>query len=202
MNSLACGTNGVLLFAAEASKEGGGGDIVKYFQDYSPPVAILIVVVLAIIYVLRTTVDKRIAQAFDEKAKAFEILFKRRSDFEDRVLTTRFTLVTELTSRLERVATNLNRLSSGVEPDPEFMKGNEVVPLTALFEEIQIHRLVLTEDLYKLLNRRAQIALELANAGDPEIRRRIMLEWESNREKIRALVRNMFQLDSIKATPD
>jgi hypothetical protein len=202
MNPLACVTSGMLLFASDVSIAGGDEiDLVKLFKILSFPAIVVLLGFLLMVLVIRLLIRHTIANAFEEQKKTFAILFKRRSDFEDRVIAARFTLVTELTSRLERVGTNLNRIYNGEEPDTGFMRGNDVVPLTAIFEDLQVHRLVLTEELHQLLHRRAEIALELSKTREKEARRKLTDEWDSNHKKLRVLVGDMFKLDLIKVVP-
>jgi hypothetical protein len=87
----------------------------------------------------------------------------RRSTFEERVLTDRYEAFVDLTSRLQHIATDINRLRNGHQAVDDFMKDNEVVPLTAVYEDLNIRRLLLGDKRHDLLREAARIALSMAN---------------------------------------
>jgi hypothetical protein len=140
---------------------------------------------------------KSIAYEFDTKSKIFEKLLERRSAFEDKVLSDRFALITGLSARLERVMTNLNRLRSGQQPPDGFMRQNEIVPLTEIFEDVTVHRLVLGEDFYGLFSRQAQLALKAANVASSEEWRSSGEEWARLREELRLAAEAAFGISKI-----
>lgn len=59
----------------------------------------------------------------------------------------------------------LNRLRHGKPIPKEFLRDNEVVPLTELFEDISINRLALGERFYELFRELARLTLELAKTA-------------------------------------
>src|SRR5918992_5048596 len=151
--------------------------LLDWLTKYSPEVVVLIAFGAALLFVMKLIVEKSIASEFDAKSKVFEALLERRSAFEEKVLSDRFALISGLSARLERVMTNLNRLRSG-QPAPDgFMKQNEIVPLTEIFEDVSIHRLVLGEDFYRLFSKQAEFALKAANLSSSEDWRETGEEW-------------------------
>lgn len=172
-------------------------EILSWLKDYSPTVVLLLAVGSAVLFILKLSVEKSIAASFETYAKKLELRLERRSAFEEKVLIDRFTLVTSLSARLEKVTTNLNRLRSG-QPIPEgFMKQKEIVPLTEIFEDLSIHRLILTEDFYELLSKKAQLALRAANARDSQEWDEVGKEWIRLREEIRLAVEKAFGISKI-----
>jgi len=99
--------------------------------------------------------------------------------------------------RLERVMTNLNRVRHGQQVQG-FMKQNEIVPLTEIFEDLEIHRLVLGEDFYRLFSKQARLALRAANARSPEDWAESGEEWDRLREEIRSAVEAVFGISQIR----
>lgn len=91
--------------------------------------------------------------------------------------TERQALLTSLNGRLETLATTLNRIRTGSPPPEGFYNGNDLVPLTAIFEDIAIARPKLEETDYELLIKKARLALDLANAQSDEEFRRIEVDW-------------------------
>ena len=121
-------------------------DLLDWLTQYSPPIVLLIALGAGLLWVAKLVIERSIASGFDEQSKRLEIVLNRRSAFEERVLLERFERINRLSEKLVRVMTNLNRMRSG-QPAPEnFMSHNEVVPLTEIFEGLEIHRLMLGED--------------------------------------------------------
>ena len=77
----------------------------------------------------------------------------------------RAALGTSFSQRLEDVTTDLNRVQSGQSPRDGFIVGNEIVPLTDIWTNLNSERPRLGEDLYNLLLKKAQLVLRLANEG-------------------------------------
>lgn len=152
-----------------------------------------------LLFVIKLIVENSIASEFDAKSKVFEALLKRRSAFEEKVLSDRFVLITGLSTRLEHVMTNLNRLHSGLPAPDGFMKQNEIVPLTEIFEDIEIHRLVLGEDFHRLFSKQAQFALKVANVSrsSPEDWRKGVEEWARLRQEVGLAAEAAFGISKI-----
>jgi hypothetical protein len=144
--------------------------------------------------VLKLTVERSVAASFDAYARRLE----RRSTFEDQVLTERFALVVELSGQLEQVMTNLNRSRAGQVVPDGFRAENEIVPLTDVFTTLEIKRLLLTDELYDILQRSAQLALHAANARSLEDWQAAGHEWGTLRAELRAAVDRTFRLSSIQ----
>jgi len=80
----------------------------------------------------------------------------------------RAALATSLSQRLDDVATNVNRVRSGQPPPEGFIRGNELVPLTDIFNDLHGNRARLGEELYNLLITKADLVLRLANGRDSQ----------------------------------
>ena len=95
--------------------------------------------------------------------------------------------------------TNLNRLHSGLPAPDGFMKQNEIVPLTEIFEDIEIHRLVLGEDFHRLFSKQAQFALKVANVSrsSPEDWRKGVEEWARLRQEVGLAAEAAFGISKI-----
>ncbi len=171
--------------------------LLDWLTKYSPAVVLLLALGAALLFVTKIVVERSIASEFDAKSKIFETLLERRSAFEEKVLSDRFALITGLSTRLERVMTNLNRLRSG-QPVPDgFMKQNEIVALTEVFEDMEVHRLVLGEAFYGLFSKHAQLALKVANVSSAEDWRKGAEEWSHLRDEIRLAVEESFGISRI-----
>ncbi|HEU0299635.1 MAG TPA: hypothetical protein VFR37_09280 [Longimicrobium sp.] len=173
-------------------------DILGWLSTYSPPIVALILVLAALLYLLKQVVDRSITAGFAAHAKEVELALSRRSAFEEKVLIDRYTLITGLSERLQRVMTNLNRIRHG-KPVPEgFMVQNELPTLTEIFEDLEIQRVVLGDEFHQMFLRQAQIALHFANAPkgqeDP-----ITQEWLKVLQQTREAVEQTFRISQIHA---
>ena len=106
-------------------------------------------------------------------------------------------------SRLERIATNLNRLCGG-EPVPDgFMRGQEIVPLTEVYEDLEINRLLLGETYYSIFRKLAGVALALSNARSADVRASCIAQHAELQRELRTLADADFAISttSLHATP-
>jgi hypothetical protein len=85
-------------------------------------------------------------------------------------------LAIELSGRLERIGSDLNRWLSGQEV-PGLIQGNDIPALTAVYEDLETNRATLGDDLYGLLRQKADLALDLARVQSGEERREIERNW-------------------------
>ncbi|MFL6260290.1 MAG: hypothetical protein ACJ76Y_11310 [Thermoanaerobaculia bacterium] len=162
-------------------------------KTYSPAVAVLLITLAAIALVLREAVKTAVTNTL-------ELRLKRRSAFEDKVLSDRFSLIIGLSTRLERIMTTLNRRRAGQTIPDGFMNLNEIVPLTEIFEDLIVHRLVLAEQFYDLFRRKAELASRAANisAQNEQEWSSIAKEWEGLRSEARAATEEAFGISKIK----
>ncbi|MFL6237107.1 MAG: hypothetical protein ACJ76N_28515 [Thermoanaerobaculia bacterium] len=162
-------------------------------KTYSPAVAVLLITLAAIALVLREAVKTAVTNTL-------ELRLKRRSAFEDKVLSDRFSLIIGLSTRLERIMTNLNRRRAGQTIPDGFINLNEIVPLTEIFEDLIVHRLVLAEQFYDLFRRKAELASRAANinAQNEQEWSSIAKEWEGLRGEARAATEEAFGISKIK----
>jgi hypothetical protein len=166
-------------------------ELLSLLKENSPGAALLIVIGSVIIFVIKLAVEKSIAIGFETHTNNA----KRRSNFEDKVLTDRFEMIMSLETRLQKVMSNLNRMRSGQPAQEGFMDHNEIVPLTEIFEDLSVHRLILTEDFYVLLRKKAEFALHAANEWEEE---EINREWNSLSNKLQRLMDRDFGLSKIR----
>lgn len=173
-------------------------DLLQWLGRYSPGVVALLALAAAALFVLKLAVERGIHAGFEAQAKAAELSLTRRSAFEERILTERYTHVTGFSARLERLATQLNRIRHG-QPAPEGLyRGDELVPLTEILEELSIHRLVLGEAFFDALNRQALLLLAMAGGDGDAPPDASGASWLAARDRVRALAEEQFRIQSIR----
>lgn len=122
-----------------------------------------------------------------------------RSAFEDRILEERFRLFNDMVTRLMRITTDLNRVRNGRAAVQEpFLEDGELVPLTQVFEDCELHRLVLGEDIHAVLDEAARVVLQLAQAHSEERRETLVGAWVEVLAKVREVGEEHFGLSRIK----
>lgn len=173
-------------------------ELIEWIALYSPGVVALLALGAAALYALKVGVERGIAAGFQAQAKTAELAMTRRSTFEERILTDRYSLVSSVATRLERLATQLNRIRHG-QPAPEgFWNAGELVPLTEIFEEIAAQRLVLGEAFYGAFHVQAQLLLASANAKSESERDALGVSWLEAAGRVRAVAEEQFRIQSIR----
>ena len=173
-------------------------ELLDWLTQYSPPIVLLIALGAGLLWVAKLIIERSIASGFDAQSKRLEMALTRRSAFEEKVLLERFERINGLSEKLMRVMTNLNRMRSGQQVPENFMSHNEVVPLTEIFEELEIHRLMLGEVLYRLLLAQSTLALKEANTRSVEGRAGNVEEWNRLQEEVRLATEEAFGISKIR----
>lgn len=131
-----------------------------------------------------------------------ELALARRSSFLDRVLTERWTAVNAIVAAIQRIFTNLNRIRHG-EPAPDGFRGakGDVAPLTTVFEDLEINRLVIGEALHGILYARALLALDFGNAWSDGAVDAVTKALEENTLRLREEMSRAFPLAEARFGP-
>src|SRR5262245_54814198 len=82
--------------------------ILNWLTKYSPPIVLLIAFCAVLIFLFKNMVEKAISAQFDQYKKEVDLRLQRRSNFEERMLLDRYTLVRDIQTRIGRVMTDLN----------------------------------------------------------------------------------------------
>lgn len=163
----------------------------------------IIVVLAATAFVLFAA--KLIAEMITEKRA--EILYtarlraEGRTAFEDRVLTDRYDAFNALFSRLVRITHELERVHSGrpALTEPFLVRNGsrtEVVPLAEALEELEVHRLVLGDEMYAQFSEATDLVRRMADASPAEASA-LTTQWGVARNRLRELAETEFGLSRI-----
>ena len=140
--------------------------ILEWAKSYSAPAAILLVCGAALIYILQRIVEKTIEAQFDVRSKRLELLLQRRSNFEEKILLDQYAAVSDLQLRIKKIEADINRQRHGVTVEG-LMKGNDIVPLSEVFVELEAKSFMLKEHLCDLLKGEVRALISFANAKHP-----------------------------------
>jgi hypothetical protein len=171
-------------------------DVLTWLGTYSLPVALLIALGAMLLYFVKLAAEKAISREFDRYAKIVDLQLQRRSNFEEKILLERYTLLRELNARIDDVFTNLRRRRQGTDVEG-LIRNGDIVPLTEIFELIGRNRYLLPKPFLIVLDEQAQLALQYANAKDQLTLDTIMTGVLALRERFDALMVKAFRLDEI-----
>ena len=172
--------------------------LLKWVAGHGLPLAVGLALGACALYVARQVADRfienRISLAFRDR----ELRLESRSAFEDRVLEERFKVFNDLVTRLVRITTDLNRLRGGKDPVQEpFLRDGELVPLTQVFEDCELYRLILGERSYQVMQEAALVVLQLARADSADPYGALGDSWTAALKEIREVGEDNFGLSRI-----
>lgn len=171
-------------------------DILDWLGSYSGPVLVLIVLGAGFLFVARTVVERGVDAGISTRAEKWRLELGRRSAFEERVLTDRYVAFQDLFGRLQGISTTLNRIAHGQDPPDGFFDDlsarRDLVPLTAVFEDLATKEPILGSQLHSALEAAAQAVLILANRAGEDQR------WIAARAALLVAAEQEFGLSKIK----
>ena len=143
-----------------------------------------------------TKVTEEVKAAINRSSKALELKLERRSEFEQQILFERYKLVCEFAQRLSQITTDLNRAYHGKDVEGLF-DGNEVVPLTGVFEDLAAKKFQLSDQFHQFFFRQAQVVLSLVNSKTEETRKEIESNYIQNLERLTEMANSEFGTDRV-----
>jgi len=171
--------------------------ILDWLTKYSPPIVLLIGLGAVFLFAFKNITENAISAQFDQYKKEVELRLQRRSNFEERILLDRYTILRDIQSRIQRVMTDLNRRRSGTEVEG-LMRGNDIVPLTEIFELLANNRYLITDRFHKILWRQAQLAIEYARAQEgTDTLTKLGSEYMELEKSFDAAMNEVFGIDKI-----
>ena len=171
--------------------------VLDWLSNHSLPVAIAIILGAAFLYVLKVFTDKSIEKQFDRYSTRVELQLQRRSRFEELILTRRFEFLSSTRSKLDRVFTNINRMHRGTDIEG-FRVNDDIVPLTEVFEDLNNAKYLISEAFFDVLQRKAALALEFANARNAAARQEVISRLAPLNDAFDKLMIETFNLNKIE----
>jgi hypothetical protein len=171
-------------------------DILDWLSSYSGPVVVLILLGAGFLFVAKAVVERGVDAAMSTRVERDRLQLGRRSAFEERVLIDRYVAFQDLFARVQRVTTILNGIARGQEPPDGFFaelgQGRDIVPLTAVFEDLSTKEPILGPRLHAALQLTAQAALHFANSTED------VAGWMEGRRALLGAAEEEFGLSRIK----
>lgn len=173
-------------------------DLLAWLADYSPLVVALLAAAAAFLFVAKTVVEKAVSARMDAYAEDLRLRLGRRSGFEEKILTDRYVAFSDLFMRLQRITTTLNRVRHGQALPDGFIVGNDVVPLTEVYEELNVREMLLGPRLHGPLTEAAHVALDLTNARASDEWPDLEKAWLRAVEQLKSAAEEEFGLRTIR----
>ena len=173
-------------------------ELLAWLTNYSPLVVALLAAAAAFLFVARIVVEKAVTARLDAHAEDLRLRLGRRSGFEEKVLTDRYVAFGDLFMRLQRITTTLNRGRHGQAPPDGFLVGTDVVPLTEVYEELNVREVVLGPRLHGSLTAAAQVARDLAHARASEAWSDLEPAWLRAVARMKSAADEEFGLSTIR----
>ena len=121
---------------------------------------------------------------------------ERRSEFDQYLLMERYKLISEFSYRLSRITTDLNRARHGQEVEGLF-KDTEIVPLTAVYEDLAARSFQLSDKFHKFFFDQAGVVLQIAQASTDKSRERMQRQYVENLQRLTKMVNAEFGTEKI-----
>jgi hypothetical protein len=144
----------------------------------------------------QTKTTEEVKREIAKELAHFTQRLERRSEFEQYLLMERYKLISEFAYRLSRITTDLNRVRHGQDVEGLF-KDNEVVPLTAVFEDLAIRSFQLSEKFHKFFFEQAGVVLQMAQTSTDEELARIKQKYTTNLQRLTKMVNAEFGTEKI-----
>jgi len=143
-------------------------ELLTWLSAYSLPVVLLLILGAAALLIARQVIETAIKAQFDRYGKELSLRLERRSRFEEKIALDQYLAATKLFAEMHNISTELNRVRKG-QKVANLYSGNELVPLTKVFVEMEAQRFLLGPTLFPILQSFALALLAWANAlNDPE----------------------------------
>ena len=171
--------------------------LIEWAAQYSAPILVLLCIGAAMIYVLKLVTERTLEAKFSQMRKYIELSLERRSGFEQQVLLERYQIIGDMLARLSRITTDLNRRRMGQHVQG-LIHERDVVPLTAVFEDLHAKSHQLSRAAHGLLYEQAQTVLMLANVSSDDEFNSFTAQYQQNHSRLMELINEEFGTTAIK----
>ena len=173
-------------------------ELLRWLKDYSPLVVALLAVGAAFLFVAKVVVEKAVGARLDAYAEDLRLRLGRRSGFEEKILTDRYVAFSDLFMRLQRITTTVNRARHGQALPDGFLVGTDVVPLTEVYEDLNVREMLLGPRLHGPLTEAAHVVLALVNARSADQWSDTEPAWLSAVQRLKSAADEEFGLGAIR----
>lgn len=170
--------------------------LLEWLSKYSLPVVMLIALGAIFLVLIRYIMEKALDNRFKQYEKEIALRLERRSRFEEKLLLDQYLLVTDLFHRIGQIAKDVNRSRKGF-PVEGLMRGNDLVPLSGILDELNFKRYLIGSRFHDLLRSHCDQVLKLANATSQE-HPQVVTEYFQLIDEFNRIATEEFGIDNIQ----
>lgn len=175
--------------------------LVKYLTRYSPPVIIALVCLFIGGYFVKYGIERTLEAEFQKRDRQLELAMKRQSNFQEKVMWEKYLVLTSQNREMHELRAEINGSYITNSDSKTFKNGPDVPRLTAVYEQLNINRFLIGEEMYQLMRKQARILLQFANLdiknkNDMEKYRNILKQFEALDKMYRVSMQRMFNINS------
>lgn len=159
--------------------------LVKYIARYSPPVVVTIVILFIGGYFVKYGIEKTLEVEFQKRDRQLELAMKRQSNFQEKVMWEKYLVLTSQFEVMHQLRAEINGFLIRNDVEPTFMKNGDMYRLTEVYEQLNINRFLIGEDMYKLMRQHGHLLIKLSQLKQEEL------------EKYKTILNEFSRLDKV-----
>jgi hypothetical protein len=126
----------------------------RYISRYSPPVIVAIITLVIGGYFIKYGIERTLEAEFQKRDRELELAMKRQSNFQEKVLWQKYSLLTSQNEILHQLRAEIHGYILGT-AEQTFVKNGHVYRLTDVYEQLNINRFLIGEEMYRLMTQHA-----------------------------------------------
>lgn len=175
--------------------------LVKYLTRYSPPVIIALVCLFIGGYFVKYGIERTLEAEFQKRDRQLELAMKRQSNFQEKVMWEKYLVLTSQNREMHELRAEINGSFITKSDSKSFKNGQDVPRLTAVYEQLNINRFLIGEEMYQLMRKQARILLQFSNLdaknkNDMEKYKIILKNFDAFDKMYRESMQRMFNISS------
>jgi len=175
--------------------------LVKYLTRYSPPVIIALVCLFIGGYFVKYGIERTLEAEFQKRDRQLELAMKRQSNFQEKVMWEKYVVLTSQNKEMHELRAEINGAFITKSDSKSFKNGQDVPRLTAVYEQLNINRFLIGEEMYQLMRKQARILLQFSNLdaknkNDLEKYKKILKNFDVFDKMYRESMQQIFNIDS------
>lgn len=181
--------------------------LVKYLTRYSPPVVIALVCLFIGGYFVKYGIERTLEAEFQKRDRQLELAMKRQSNFQEKVMWEKYLVLTSQNREMHELRAEINGSFITNADSKSFKNGQDVPRLTAVYEQLNINRFLIGEEMYQLMRKQARILLRFSNLdakdkNDVETYKNILKRFDVFDKMYRESMQRMFNINSGTSSTD
>lgn len=133
--------------------------LVNYLTRYSPPVVATLVCLFIGGYFVKYGIEKTLEAEFQKRDRQLELAMKRQSNFQEKILWEKYIVLTSQNEELHKLRAEINKVIITKPEKILFKEGVDIPRLTAVYEQLNINRFLIGEEIYRLMRKQGRLLM-------------------------------------------